>query len=478
MIQATLNWTFWAVLLFAAAMALCRACLGTRPLAAGWLAATAVSVLSLVIAGIGLRLAYVAPKAIIQDIVAAQQALNGQRLPTTEINPLVRRILAEYRPAAHLESVWPRFAKEEQEEYETVLSRTAEQAHPPFMTLFFVPFVYLLGVRGCSLAASVLSIGCLGLTLVLICRGLRLNLSASQRVLLSAVFLSWYPMYGVVRGGQSGAMLGALVVLSWYCIRRGRPLWGGFAIGVAASLKLFPALLLVYLALRHFRALLACMATIVLLNAVTMSLFAVQSYIDYMHTTTHLADKYGMVTTNWSLLSALPPLVSAVGIPSINQRAAFLTVSVLLVSAISSIVLINRRPGSATARFDADYSLFIAPMLLLSPICWSHYFVLMLLPLAVLANRTLREGAAFWTTFALLGLFLAVALPETYQDHLTPFVQHHISWRLGVVSSRLPSLALLGTTIWIARIKWTSLPEDAPSNPDRLGTLEIADAIA
>ena len=333
------------------------------------------------------------------------------------------------------------------------------------MTLFFVPFVYLLGVRGCSLAVSLLSIGCLGVILVQICRGLRLKLSASQKVLLSAVFLSWYPMYWVVRGGQSGAMLGALVVLGWYCIRRGWPLRGGFSIGVASSLKLFPALLLVYFALRHFRAFLAGVAAIVLLNAVTISLFGLQSYVDYVHTAAHLADKYWPARTNWSLLSALPPLANVVGISSLNHRAAFLTVSAFLVSAMSLIVLINRTPGSPPTRFDAEYSLFVAPMVLLSPICWSHYFAVLLLPLAVLASRTWREGTAFWTTFALLGLFLVLALPETYRDHLAPFVEHYVSWRLAIILSRLPSLALVGLTIWIACIKWAPSREVAPFEP-------------
>src|SRR5208337_1084916 len=214
---------------------------------------------------------YVAPLAIIQDIVAAQQALEGKPLPTTEIEPLIRRTLAEERRPAPMETFWPQLRKEEQQEYDTIATRISEQAHPPFMTLFIAPFVYFLGVHGSSLAFSLLSIGCLGMTLVLLCRGLQSSVTTSQKVLLSSVFLSWYSMFWVVRAGQLGALLGALVVIGWYCIRRDRPICGGLAVGVASSLKFFPALLLIYFLLRHRRAFLSGVGAIVLVNAVTIA---------------------------------------------------------------------------------------------------------------------------------------------------------------------------------------------------------------
>ena len=207
MIENTLNWAFWTLLLAVAVRAACRACFGKPPLASGRLAASLVCVFSLLITGIALRIAYVAPLAIIQDIVAAQQALEGKPLPTTDIEPLIRRALAEERRPAPMETFWPQLRKEEQQEYDTIATRISEQAHPPFMTLFIAPFVYFLGIHGSSLAVSLLSIGCLGVTLVLLCRVLQSSVTTSQKVLLSSVFLSWYPMFWVVRAGQLGALL-------------------------------------------------------------------------------------------------------------------------------------------------------------------------------------------------------------------------------------------------------------------------------
>jgi hypothetical protein len=53
------------------------------------------------------RTAYVAPLAIIQDITATHQALKGESLPTTEIGPLVKQVLAQEDRPAYLKAVWP-----------------------------------------------------------------------------------------------------------------------------------------------------------------------------------------------------------------------------------------------------------------------------------------------------------------------------------------------------------------------------------
>ena len=149
--------------------------------------------------------------------------------------------------------------------------------------------------------------------------------------------------------------------------------------------------------------------------------------------------------------------------------------SFCLVSAISLLVLINRKPHCGTARFDSEYLLFVGAMPLLSPICWSHYFVVLLLPLAVLANRALRRGATVCTVLGLLGLILVLGLPDDYVFNVVPFVAHHVSGRLSIAVSMLPSLALLGMIIWIASFTRASLEETRISDFDRVETVESAE---
>jgi hypothetical protein len=444
------EWIFWVALVAVAGWAWGRRMLNRRPY---WLLlAVVVGLLSLLTALVGLRVAYVAPLAFIQDVVAARQVMKGERLPATDIKPLVTQTLAAERRPASLESVWPGLAasfpgavEEEQREYDKISALIVVQAHPPLATMFVVPFVSFFGVHGSSLAFSILSIGCLAATLGLLYRGLQLNLSTSQKVLYWSVLLGWYPMFWVLRSGQWGAILSLLVVAGWYGIRRDRQILSGIAVGLAVSLKLYPALLVVYLLLRFRRAFWGAVATIIVSNAATMAVLGPRSYRDYSETARFVAGNYGHTLGNWSLWSGLRLLGEIVSISAVSSRVAFLALAVLLVVAICLLVLAERPSDSQT---DVEYSLFVVAMTLLSPTCWSHYFVVLHLPLVVLASRSLRENAAAGSMF--LGLFLVLAAPGALSVAANPFVEHYLGPRAGNALRLLPTLALLGMIAWLA----------------------------
>jgi hypothetical protein len=459
------NWSFWVALVFVAGWVWFRS-LRNRG-GPGPLTATLVSLLSVVVVLVAVRLVYVAPWAIIQDLVAARQVLKGEPLPTTEIEPLVTEVLAAEQRPASLPSVWPwltaaftGLARQEQQEYDQIPHLIQVQAHPPFATLCAIPFVYFLGVHDSAIALSFLSLGCVAVSLLLICRGLRLNLSASQTVLFYAVFLGWYPMYGVLRSGQWGALLCLLVVAGWYGIRRDRPILGGVAIGVAVSLKLFPALMLLYFLLRHRRACWAGVATILILNTATMAVVGPQFYLDYLSTARSVVDTWGGDLDNCSLLGALHHLGDLLGIPALSSRAVFMATALLLVAVICLLVLAAR---PSVPRIDFEFSLFVVAMTFLSPTCWFHYFVVLLLPLTLLANQVRRERASASLLF--LGLFLVLAMPHSYHKSVLPFVEPYLGPRAGVALVLLPSLALVGMIVWLA-----VLGEQASPSLDRFSS--------
>jgi len=458
MIQYTLNMTFWVVLLAMAGRGVWLARFGNSALSLGWRVTSVVATFSLLIVWLALHIGYVAPLAIMQDVVAAQQALQGRPLPTTDLRPYVKSALEEEPTTVSLGAIWPRLGQEDQEEYNSVPKIISEQAHPPFMTLFVTPLVYFLGVHGTFLAMALLSIASLGVALVLLRRGMGLELTPTQKTLVIFLFLGWYPMFWVLRAGQSGALISGLIVLSWYCIRQRRPLWGGIALGIATSLKIVPVLLLVYFLLRHRRALLSGVLTIVLLNLFTVAFFGHQSYEDYFQTARFVADRYGRSLDNWSLLSALHRVSEGLGVSFLGSKPIYLGLSLAIVGGLCGMVLLKKgTSGFLSAHYDQEYSLFVAAMPLLSPICWSHYFVLLLLPLAVLAKVAIRQNASVWTASGFLALFMVLAVPADYSRHLVAFVQN-ISWRLGLLLLLLPSFALISIVIWIANLA-RALPE-------------------
>jgi hypothetical protein len=418
---------------------------------------------------VAIRLVYVAPFAIIQDVVAARQVINGEPVPATAIQPLVRQALVSEPPPAMLDSsfpwlarVAPGLAKQEQQEHDDIPSIIQVQAHPPVATMFIVPFVFVLGIYKTSIALALLSLVSLGASLLMIAWGLNLKLSTSQMVLCCSVFLGWYPMFLVIRSGQLGMLLSMLVVAGWYNIQRNRPVLGGVAVGIASSLKLFPALLLVYFLLRHRRACWAAIATIILLNGATLAIVGQHFFVDYMETGRFVVDTYGADLDNWSLLGTLHHIGGIIGAPALASGPVFMAASLLMVAGISLVVLLGR-PSSG--RTDLEYSMFVVAMVFLSPTCWSHYYVLLLLPLAVIAVYVNKERSLPLLMF--VGLLLVLAIPHSYHKVLLPIVEPYFGVRSGMGLVLLPSLAVLLTLLWLVALAWTSLGDrsDQPKEP-------------
>jgi hypothetical protein len=444
------NWAFWAVLLLLAVWAWVR--YGRTRKGPGPAAAALVGLLSLLVVLAAVRLVYVAPFAIVQDIVAAQQVLKGESVPATEIRPLVREALtSEPRPepldsvTPWLAAVFPGLSRQEKQEYDDIATIIEVQAHPPFATMLMVPFVYSLGFYHTSLVLSLLSVVCLGATLLMLKRGLGLRLSTCHTILVCGVFLGWYPMFLILRSGQTGTILGMFVVAGWYCLRRGKPILSGVVVGIAASLKLFPALLLVYLLLRHRRAFWAGAATFVLLNAGTMAVVGPQFFLDFAQTARYVTLTWEADLDNWSLLGALHHVGDLVGAPAIASRPVFLVAALGAVSALCVLVLTGRQSESQT---DLHYSLFVVAMILLSPTCWSHYFVLLLLPITALAIHVNKEHA--WCLLAFLGMGLILAIPHAFHKVAFPCVEPFLGHHAGSALVLLPSLALIGMFLWLA----------------------------
>ena len=75
---------------------------------------------------------------------------------------------------------------------------------------------------------------------------------------------------------------------------------------------------------------------------------------------------------------------------------------------------------------------------------------MLLLPLAALGQRAMRQGAAARLLF--LCLFLTLALPDAYMRVWLPATQDYLPARVRTALLLLPCLALVGTMIWSAAL--------------------------
>ena len=121
--------------------------------------------------------------------------------------------------------------------------------YPPFAALLFIPLTLLdvADMRTLATAGNlVLLVAVVHLSLQLIGRPSRVSKPAS--VLLIASLVVWCePVWTTLRYGQINLLLTALVL--WDLSRRSGHRWAGVGIGIAAGIKLTPALFVVFLAL-------------------------------------------------------------------------------------------------------------------------------------------------------------------------------------------------------------------------------------
>lgn len=414
--------------------------------------------LSLLVAGLAIDIGYSAPLSIMQDILPAQQTLEGwaggKAVPQEDFKAHVKASLDHEQAAFSLGKMWDRLANEEREEYDSLQNRLSESAHPPFMVVLLIPFVSFLGVHGTFLALAFLSIGSLCIALALLRRGTGANLAPTWEILAFFFCLAWYPMYWVLRGGQPGLLLTGLIVIGWYSIRQDRPVWAGIAAGIATSLKIFPGLLLVYFLLRCRRAFWSGILTILALHLLTVATMGIQWHMDYLRTIGLIYNKYNGALDNWSLSGFLHRVGEGLGIQFLSTKPAFIIISLIVVGLMCWIVL-GKRAGSSHGRDDLEFSLFVAAMPLLSPICWSHYFVVLLLPLAVLMNVFIRQDYGAWVITGWVALVVILAIPTPFMMSLRPLVER-VSWRLSLLYLTIPSMALIGLLAGIGFLTLTS----------------------
>ena len=261
----------------------------------------------------------------------------------------------------------------------------APYAYPPVLALALTPLaavprhvhdVYLPGVVFSLLliASIVVSL------LVLEVRDWRCHLVA----LLYPVTVE------TVEYGAIGPILLLLVALVWRF--RDRPVGAGVAAGSAVVLKLFLWPLLVWLVLtRRLRAAAVGAACALALALVSWAVIAFRGISDYEHLLRRLVDVEA--ENSYSGFAVLRML----GLPALPARAVVVAAGIVLLALAWRAA--RNEPGAGG---DAvSLSLVIVAALVLTPILWLHYLVLLLVPIALARPRL----SALWLVPLVMTIF-------------------------------------------------------------------------
>lgn len=245
--------------------------------------------------------------------------------------------------------------------------------------------------------------------------------------------------------GQPNLLLLAVMLGAFGCLRHGRDWAGGALIALAAAIKAFPILAVVYLVYRrHWKALGGCLGGLVVFlvlipapfrgmerNLTELRIWFQGMGCRYDEGTIGQRPGRSYSWTNQSLLavanrllrpvnawdSSTPRFVNLATLDFRSVNAVVVLVALILGTAYASVM---PNPARRTPRGDAvEWAMLLVLVLILSPYAFNYFFVWLLYPLTVAVDWALtaprgsgeRIAVCAWLGTVLLLLGLALPIP-------------------------------------------------------------------
>ena len=277
-------------------------------------------------------------------------------------------------------------------------------SYPPFTVLAFSPFT-VLAFQPAAVLWQALSLGFLAVAGWCLWRAVPLSPAAG--LVLASVALVFEPLENSLGLGQINLLILALTGLFVAALHKGRPVMAGVAIGLAAALRVHPALFILYLAWRkEWRA---CAWGVGTAMACTLMAIPVVGWDATVQYATLVAPQYArafvglgnhsltglLINTGVGLLDAVPVDLWRF----IGQAASF--------GLLAAAFAVLRQAGLvAPDRMVVEIAFLSAVLLLATPNTTINHLVFTFIPLAVLLERALgpdRQVALIpWIAVAVL----------------------------------------------------------------------------
>lgn len=336
--------------------------------------------------------------------------------------------------------------------------------YPPFSAIVFVPLAILPPHIGYPLLTAAT---CLALFPILLAYRtsspeLRALLAKPWMMVAGAcVLVVAHPVANTIFWGQINVLLMMLVALDCLCPN---PRWPrGALIGIAAAIKLTPAgFVLLFLLRRDFRAVITSFVSFLVMTAIAFVLAPGDSLKYWTDRVFHATGmNIGPIHANESVTASLEKL----GV----SGTALIVAGGLGVLAVLVMTWLGTRRALDDGNLALALGVNAAGVLLVSPISWSHHWILAL-PTAVLIMVMGYRRHRFWLLFS---GWAAVAILWLAPHYWVPLEYERWSFAQKVAGSSYQLLAVLFlivmTVRWVRGRRAASVHEpdlQLPGEPD------------
>jgi hypothetical protein len=295
--------------------------------------------------------------------------------------------------------------------------------HPPLAVFLIAPLA-VVPVPAAAAIWFALSIGLLFVLAVLLSEAVlsapadRPSVGLAPGAIVFTIFLTllvWPPVLYNLEKGQWSILLSLLVALVWRSLARGRPNEAGLTAGLAAGVKVFPALLAVYLLLRGRRPFVWFVVTSSILFLLPLALIGPAAFAGF------LANSQANLAYWETWLGVTHSLYGATARALIGGRwaqpivhtpmLARLLVGIVGLALVATAAWTTGRGQVADEREGARFASFATLLVLLNPLAMGHNGVLLALPIA-LVGRALVGELRFWPKAAWAAGVVLVSIPK------------------------------------------------------------------
>lgn len=285
--------------------------------------------------------------------------------------------------------------------------------HQPTTAFWFLPFADVpLADLPVALAVPVLLLLALHLALLFgelrVTRPLLATAVAFAAVLGAPWFLDHLSM------GQISEPIAFAYVLAWVLLRRGEQVGAGVTLGLAATLKLYPGVMILFLLVtRRLRAFAAACVSFAAVAVVMTARYGFAAWTMFFSQQGGIGARWMGHIRNASLQSVLIRLVTRGCAMKLDPRPAVTVAAAALALALVALALWFVSARRRVASLDLAFVLIAGVSAIVNPWIWEHYHVLLLMPMAVVPVELWRARRAGlptrWVVAGVAGLALVAA---------------------------------------------------------------------
>lgn len=294
--------------------------------------------------------------------------------------------------------------------------------HPPPVVLISLPFGFL----PYTIAANswlFIQLICIGISIHLLLR-YSVNRSSWWMISLSLFFLlSLGFVIDELIFRQLNSVLLLLLILSWLSLKSGKDWGGGIFLGCAIALKLFAwPIILFFFFKNHWKASISAGITWLCANSLAGLIIGFDKVAYYyLIVSKDLENLYHADIANISLWSIGWRIFSGTGttanngikaIPlySLPAIAPYISVLILLI-----ILILGFYSAYKCKDFDLAFGIMICVSVLISPLSWLSYLLLMLIPVAIIGRHLIFEEDPKFNWVPALALVAGIFILRRYE---------------------------------------------------------------